>query len=73
MADIGFNVLEQQYLDRHIPDVATLSKEVVVWGERVRNCSGANVDRQVTTGSTYVNRNTIVFASRFARWYESVD
>ena len=43
MAEIEFNALEQQYLDRRIPDAATLHQEVAAWKNQ-RNSGETIID-----------------------------
>ena len=47
-AEIELSILTQQCLDRHIPNIKTLRREVEVW-QRRRNSSGKGVDWQFTT------------------------
>ena len=48
MAEIELSVLARQCLDRRIPDMATLTREVAAW-ERARNEAVVKVDWQFTT------------------------
>lgn len=48
MAEIEISVLTGQCLDRYIPDVTTLKREVAAWQEE-RNARQATVDWQFTT------------------------
>ena len=48
MAEIELSVLSRQCLDRRIPDVATLEREVVAWQQR-RNSPGSTTDWRFTT------------------------
>ena len=43
MAEIELSVLQQQCLDRRIPDEATLKREIAVW-EHQRNTEQATID-----------------------------
>jgi DDE superfamily endonuclease len=43
MAEIEFSILQQQCLDRRIPDEATLTREIVAWEEQ-RNAEPATID-----------------------------
>jgi DDE superfamily endonuclease len=43
MAEIELNVLQQQCLDRRIPDEATLTREIAAW-EHQRNVEQATID-----------------------------
>jgi transposase len=53
MAEIEFSVLNQQCLDRFIPDKATLAQETLAWEER-RNSKGATVDWRFTTDNARI-------------------
>jgi transposase len=48
MAEIELSVLARQCLDRRIPDMATLRREVATWEEE-RNAAAVKVDWQFTT------------------------
>jgi len=48
MAEIEFNAIQTQCLDRRIPDEKTLVQEADAWVER-RNAAGADVDWRFTT------------------------
>lgn len=48
MAEIELSVLSRQCLDRRIPDVATLEREVVAWQQR-RNSLASTTDWRFTT------------------------
>jgi hypothetical protein len=43
MAEIELSVLQQQCLDRRIPDADTLTREIAVW-EHQRNAEQATID-----------------------------
>jgi DDE superfamily endonuclease len=43
MAEIELRVLQQQCLDRRIPDEATLTREIAAW-EKQRNAEQATID-----------------------------
>ena len=49
MAEIEFNALQQQCLDRRIPDVATLRQEVAAWKNQ-RNSGETSIDWGFETG-----------------------
>jgi hypothetical protein len=53
MAEIELSVLSRQYLDRRIPDQATLIAEVAAW-EAARNGSGATVSWRFTTADARI-------------------
>ena len=53
MAEIEFNALCGQCLDRRIPDAATLRQEVAAWVDR-RNPADADVDWQFTSADARV-------------------
>lgn len=48
IAEIELSVLSRQCLDRRVPDVATLTREVAAWQER-RNATATPVDWRFTT------------------------
>jgi hypothetical protein len=48
MAEIEISVLSEQCLDRRIPDIATLEREVAAW-QKERNERGATIDWRFTT------------------------
>lgn len=48
MAEIEFNAIQTQCLDRRIPDEQTLVREADAWVER-RNTAGADIDWRFTT------------------------
>jgi hypothetical protein len=48
MAEIELSVMQQQCLDRRIPDVPTLQREATAW-ETARNTEGAPINWQFTT------------------------
>ena len=48
MAEIGFNVIQEQCLDRRIPDKETLRREVTAWTEQ-RNDAESDVKWQFTS------------------------
>jgi hypothetical protein len=48
MAEIELSVMQQQCLDRRIPDTATLEREAAEW-VRQRNCEGSGINWQFTT------------------------
>lgn len=48
MAEIDFNRLQQQCLDRRIPDGATLQQEVAAWVESM-NADDTDVDWRFTS------------------------
>jgi hypothetical protein len=47
MVEIEIGVMVGQYLDRRIPDKATLVSEITAW-ERRRNAEGASIDWMFT-------------------------
>ena len=53
MAEVELSVLARQCLDRRIPDLATLAREVAAW-ERSRNDAAVRVDWQFTTADARV-------------------
>jgi transposase len=53
VAEMELSVLARQCLDRRIPDVETLQREVEAW-ERARNTAVAKVDWQFTTADARV-------------------
>lgn len=53
MAEIEFNALQEQCLDRRIPDGELLSREVTAWAER-RNGAESGVDWQFTADDARV-------------------
>jgi hypothetical protein len=53
MAEIELSVLARQCLDRRIPDVDALRREVTTW-ERDRNAAAVNADWQFTTADARV-------------------
>jgi len=53
MAEIELSVLARQCLDRRIPDLEALRREVVAW-ERDRNAQATRVDWQFTTADARV-------------------
>lgn len=53
MAEIEFNALGEQCLDRRIPDAELLSREVAAWAKR-RNGAESGVDWQFTTDDARV-------------------
>lgn len=48
MAEIELSVLSQQCLDRRIPDLDTVTREVAAW-EQARNASAQGVNWRFTT------------------------
>jgi hypothetical protein len=48
MAEIEISVLSEQCLDRRIPDIATLEREIAAW-QKERNERGATIDWRFTT------------------------
>ena len=48
VAEIELSVLARQCLDRRVPDMATLAREVAAW-ERARNGAAVKVDWQFPT------------------------
>jgi hypothetical protein len=50
MVEIELSVLADQCLDRRLPDLATVAREVAAWQER-RNAAGATVTWQFTTAA----------------------
>ena len=54
MADIELSILSQQCLDRRLPDIDTLSQEVVAW-EQARNASVQAVNWRFTTPNARIN------------------
>jgi hypothetical protein len=48
VAEIELSVLSRQCLDRRIPDLQTLKREVAAWQQR-RNAAGGRIDWQFTT------------------------
>lgn len=53
MAEIELSVLARQCLDRHLPDVETLTREVAAW-ERARNQAQVTVNWQFTTADARI-------------------
>jgi hypothetical protein len=53
VAECELSVLARQCLDRRIPDIATLTREVVAW-EETRNAAVVRVDWQFTTADARV-------------------
>jgi hypothetical protein len=53
VAEMELSVLARQCLDRRIPDLATLRREVAAW-EQARNAAVAKVDWQFTTADARV-------------------
>ena len=53
MAELELSVLARQCLDRRIPDLATLGREVAAW-EEGRNRAAVTVDWQLTTADARV-------------------
>ena len=53
MAEIELSVLSQQCLDRRIPDVATLTREVAAW-QQTRNTGSKPVDWRFTTADARI-------------------
>jgi len=53
MAELELSVLARQCLDRRIPDLATLTREVAAW-EEDRNRAAVKVDWQLTTADARV-------------------
>jgi DDE superfamily endonuclease len=53
IAEIEFSVLSRQCLDRRVPDVATLVREVAAWQER-RNAATCAVDWRFTTADARI-------------------
>ena len=53
MAEMELSVLARQCLDRRIPDLETLRKEVAAW-EKTRNAAVVKVDWQFTTADARV-------------------
>ena len=53
MAEIELSVLSQQCLDRRIPDVATLTREVAAW-QQARNTGSKPVDWRFTTADARI-------------------
>ena len=53
MAEIELSVLSQQCLDRCIPDVATLTREVAAW-QQTRNTGSKPVDWRFTTSDARI-------------------
>lgn len=53
MAEIELNVLNNQCLDRRIPDIATMQNEAAAW-ERSRNTRQAVIDWRFTTDSARI-------------------
>lgn len=53
MAEIELSVLSQQCLDRRIPDVATLTREVAAW-QQIRNTGSKPVDWRFTTADARI-------------------
>jgi hypothetical protein len=53
VAECELSVLARQCLDRRIPDLETLSREVAAW-ERARNAAAVKVDWQFTTADARV-------------------
>lgn len=50
MAEIALSVLQQQCLDRRIPDEATLTREIAAW-EHQRNMEQATIDWQFSVSN----------------------
>ena len=48
MAEIEFNALQQQCLDRRIPNAATLRQEIAAW-KKERNRGETSIDWRFTT------------------------
>jgi hypothetical protein len=53
MAELELSVLARQCLDRRIPDLAALGREVAAWAKD-RNRSAVKVDWQLTTADARV-------------------
>ena len=53
IAEIEFSVLSRQCLDRRVPDVVTLVREVAAWQER-RNAATCTVDWRFTTADARI-------------------
>jgi hypothetical protein len=53
IAEIEFSVLSRQCLDRRVPDVATLVREVAAWQQR-RNAATCAVDWRFTTADARI-------------------
>lgn len=58
MAEIELSVLARQCLDRRIPDLETLRREVAVW-EADRNSAAVTVDWQFTTADARTKRKRL--------------
>jgi hypothetical protein len=63
MAEIEFNALEQQCLDRRIPDAATLRQEVAAWKNQ-RNSGETSIDWRFETDDARI---------KLKRLYPSLD
>ncbi|GAA0460345.1 hypothetical protein GCM10008985_15980 [Halococcus dombrowskii] len=63
MAEIEFNTLQQQCLDRRIPDAATLRQEVAAW-KKERNSDDTDIDWRFTTDDARI---------KLKRLYPSID
>ena len=53
MAEIELSILSRQCLDRRIPDMETLEREVTAWQQR-RNSLGATTDWRFTTADARI-------------------
>ena len=53
MAECELSVVARQCLDRRIPDLETLSREVAAW-QRARDAAAVKVDWQFTTADARV-------------------
>ena len=53
VAEIELSVLSRQCLDRRIPDLPTLDREVAAWQHR-RNAAGGRIDWQFTTADARI-------------------
>jgi hypothetical protein len=54
MAELELSVLARQCLDRRIPDIDTLRREVAAW-EATRNAAAVTVNWQFTTADARVH------------------
>ena len=53
IAEIGLSMLSGQCLDRRIPDMTTLAREVATWTEKI-NCAHKKIDWQFTTADARI-------------------
>lgn len=58
MVEIELSVLVRQCLNRRLPDVETLEREVRAW-QRERNWSGASVDWRFSTEEAHLKLRSL--------------